>query len=95
MQEERRNNQTTAHVGRVLGVCVEKDFHLSEGSPGRKFKGRVAYQGNKVKDQEGNWAIFQELQSCPSTMAGPQIPDFYSLLEGRSGESADAEMAYT
>lgn len=58
------------------------------GTPRRKFKGPAVYQGNIVKDQDGNWAIFQELPSS-------KVVDFYALLRGHSGEQADAEMAYT
>lgn len=76
-------------------MFVEEDYHLPEGKPGRKFKGRAVHQGNNVKDQDGNWAIFQEPQSCPPTMAASKIADFSSLLVGHSGEQADAEMAYT
>lgn len=61
--------QATAHFARVFDICVGKGDLLPEGSPGRKFKGRAAYQGNKVKDQDGNSDIFQELQSRPFTAA--------------------------
>ena len=72
---EHQKKGTTAHFGRVFGICVEKNFHLPDGTPGRKFKGRAVYQGNNVKDQDGNWAIFQELASCPSTMEASKIAD--------------------
>ena len=48
-----------------------------------------------MRDQDGNYAIFQDLASCPSTMAASKIIDFYSSAKGHSGEQADAEMAYT
>ena len=100
VQAEYRGKKVTAHFGRVFDICVEKNYHLEklpngDLPPGRKYKGRAVYQGNNVKDQEGNWAIFQELASCPSTMEASKIVDFYSLLEGHVGEQADAEMAYT
>lgn len=46
-----------------------------------------------MKDHVGNWAMFQELTSCPSTMAASNAADFHSLLEGRSGEQALAAAA--
>ena len=53
------------------------------------------YQGNNFRDQDGNWAIFQDLASCPSTMAASKVADYNSLSPGHDGEQADAEMAYT
>ncbi len=55
------------HVGRVFGILVEKGSELPKGHPDRKFKGRVVFQGNNVKDQTGDWALFEELSSAPAT----------------------------
>ena len=95
VQARHRKAGTTAHFGRVFDICVEKNHHLPLGSPGRKFKGRAVYQGNNVRDQDGPWAVFQELSSCPSTMSAAKVVDFYSLLQNHCGQQADAEMAYT
>ena len=54
-----------ANVGLVCGIVVEKNQELPEHDPNRKYKGRVVFQGNNVWDEEGNWAAFQELGSCP------------------------------
>ena len=95
VESEARKRGQVAHFGIVFDICVEKNHHLPAGSPGRKFKGRAVYQGNNVRDQDGNWAIFQDLASCPSTMAASKVADYYSLSPGHDGEQADAEMAYT
>ena len=58
-----------AHFGRIFEICVEKNSHLPLGDPSRKFKGRVVYQGNNVTDHWGMAAVFEELSSCPATMA--------------------------
>ena len=34
------------HLGRVHGVCVEKNYQLQELDPRRKFKGRGVLIGN-------------------------------------------------
>lgn len=62
---------------RVFDICVEKNFQLLDGMSGRNFRGRAVYQGDTVKDSDGTWAIFQELQSCASTMAASKVADFY------------------
>ena len=65
---EARRAGTKAHVGRIFEICVEKGSELPVGDPGRKYKGRVVYQGNEVKDERSDYAIFEELSSSPSTM---------------------------
>ena len=59
------------------------------------YKGRAVFQGNNVKDQDANWAIFQEFGSNPATMEGARAADAYGLFEGHDVEQSDAEQAYT
>lgn len=54
VEAEHKAKGTAAHFGRVFDICVEENFHLPLGSPGRKFMGRAVYQGNNVKGQDGN-----------------------------------------
>ena len=48
-----------AHVGRVFNICVEKNSELDPKF--RKYKGRTVFQGNQVKDENAEVAMFQEL----------------------------------
>ena len=82
------------HIGRIFELCHEKGSELPEGHPGRKFKGRVVFMGNQVRDEENNVAIFNELSSAPATMEAAKAADIYSLLPGHSGQTADGDMAY-
>jgi len=95
VSEEARKQGVKAHVGRIFGICVEKGSELPEGSPGRKFKGRVVFQGNQVRDEENLGALFNDLGSSPATMAAGRFVDFYGLLKGHKIEQADAVRAYT
>ena len=52
--------------GRIHAMCCIKKSELPEGHEGQKYKGRVVFQGNRVKDQNGDGAIFAELSSSPS-----------------------------
>lgn len=59
---------------------------------GRTFEGRAVYQGNKVNDQDGRWAIFSGA-SCPSTMASSKVAGFYPpFLEGHIPRKQAAEL---
>ena len=92
---EARATKHTVHVGRIFGICVEKGSELPEGNPGRKYKGRVVFQGNNVKDENSDYAIFNELSSAPASMQAAKAVDAYGLLPGRATELTDAEGAYT
>ena len=49
------------HVGKVFEICVEKGSELPKGNPLRKCKGRTAFQGNNVQDENSSAALFSEL----------------------------------
>ena len=83
------------HWGRVFALCVEKGSELDSTDPNRKFKGRVVFQGNNVKDENYDWALFAELGSSPCTMQAGKIADAIGLLDGNRAEFSDAEAAYT
>ena len=48
---EAKKNKKEVHMARVHGICVEKNYQLSEDNPGRKFKGRGVLLGNQVKKE--------------------------------------------
>jgi len=77
---EAKANNKTVHVGRVFGILVEKGFELPADHPERKFKGRVVFQGNQVRDQTGDWALFEELSSAPATMEAGKAVDAYGCV---------------
>ena len=47
---EAREKKIEVHCGMIFGFVVEKNTDLPEGDPRRKFKGRVVFQGNNVKN---------------------------------------------
>ena len=64
-----------AHRGNVFGICVEKGSELPLGHPERKYKGRYVYQGNQVRDEYNEAALFNELGSSPATLEGAKAVD--------------------
>ena len=64
-----------AHFGRLFMICVEKGSELCIGSPDRKFKGRCVFQGNNVKDEQRDWAIFNDLGVLSSSISMVYNPD--------------------
>ena len=89
-----RRNDSKTHVGRIFEICVEKNSELAPDNPARKFKGRVVFQGNQVKDENWDVALFQELGSAPATLEAGKACDAYGLIAGHDVQQADAEQAY-
>ncbi|CAL1139216.1 unnamed protein product [Cladocopium goreaui] len=83
------------HVGKVFEICVEKGSELPEGDKLRKFKGRTVFQGNNVKDESADVALFSELGSSPATMEAGKAVDAYGAQPGFITQQNDGVQAYT
>ena len=95
IKKKARIENRKGHIGRVFDIIVEKNSELPVGDKRRKFKGRAVFEGNFVKDEQGDWAIFQDLGSCPATMEAARAGDAYGCMPGHTVEQSDAEQAYT
>jgi len=91
---EARTKGIKTHVGRIFEICVEKNSELHPSNPARKFQGRVVCQGNQVKDENWDVALFQELGTAPATLVAGKACDAYGLQPGYDVQQADAEQAY-
>ena len=91
---EAKKNKKEVHMARVHGICVEKNYQLPEGNPGRKFKGRGVLLGNQVKNQHWEAAFFQDLGNSPASFEASRWADFFGCLPGHSVKLADAIQAY-
>ena len=70
------------HVGKVFEICVENGSELPEGDKLRKFKGRTVFQGNNVRDENSDVALFSELGSSPASMEAGKAVDAYGPQPG-------------
>jgi hypothetical protein len=59
----------------ILGFVVEKNTDLPAGDPRRKFKGRVVFQANNVKNQNWEAAVSADLGSTPASMEAGHVVD--------------------
>ena len=57
----------------MFGIMVEKGSEFPEGDERRYFKYRVVFQGNHVKDQNWEVAMFSETASTPATLEASRI----------------------
>ena len=95
VRKRARRQNKLVHVRLAFGIVLEENHELDINDKRRKYKGRAVYQGNMVRYQDGNWAIFQELGSNPATMEGARAADGYGLLPDHDVKQSDAEQAYT
>ena len=84
----------TVHLGRIFEACYEKGSELEAWNPLRKFKGRTVFEGNNVRDQNSDHALFGELGSSPASMEAAKVLDAYGSQPGFGKQQADAVQAY-
>ena len=58
------------------------------------FKFRVVFQGDDVKDQNYEYALFQDLGSNPASMQAGNAVECYCCLPGHSVEQCDVDQSY-
>ena len=80
VRREANNVGETIHVGSLHEFCTEKGSELAIDHPDRKYKGRVVFLGDRVTDQSGRIAVFEEMASNPATMEAGKMTDFYGCL---------------
>ena len=95
VSREAIKNKTKVHVGKIFEICVEKGSELPQGDPMRKFKGRTVFQGNNVKDEAADVALFAELGSSPANMEAGKALDAYGSMPGNRTSQGDGKQAYT
>ncbi|WP_288993063.1 polyprotein of Ty1/Copia retrotransposon, partial [uncultured Marinobacter sp.] len=91
---EAKANGTECHLAHLMGIMVEKGSELDKDDENRKYKFRVVFRGDQVKDQNWEAAMFQDLGSAPATMAASKMADAFGCIEGHSLMQADAVQAY-
>ena len=95
-----RGDRGSKDVGRKSSFCII-DGHLSSPkcfvleAKHQKYKGRVVFRSDIVKDDSGSYAVFTEQGSSASQMTAAKIMDIISRLLGCDGQAADAVSAYT
>ena len=78
----------------IFGFVVEKNNDLPAGDARRKFKGRVVFQGNNVKNQNWDNVMFADLGSSPASMEAGRIVDAFGMRKGYTIQQSDAVQAY-
>ena len=92
MKKYANKDQKIVRIGSLCELCYLKGSELTGAQ--RKYKGRVVFLGDRVRDQHGATAVFEEMPSSPASMEASRFCDAYGSLPGHIIMQADAEQAY-
>ena len=89
--DEARTSGAKVHFASLMDTC---DLNNAEWeAKHQKYKGRVVFRGDMVKDDSGSYAVFNEQGSSASQMTAAKVMDIISRLPGCDGHAADAVSA--
>ena len=92
--DEARTKGAKVHFASLMEICHLKNAELE--TKHQKYKGRVVFRGDIVKDDSGSYAVFTEQGSSASQMtAATKVMDIICRLPGCGGQAADAVSSYT
>ena len=91
--DEAMTEGATVHFASLMDISHLKNAELE--AKHQKYKGRVIFRGDIVKDDSGSYAVFTEQGSSASQMTAAKVVDIISRLPGCDGQAADAVSAYT
>ena len=81
----------TIHMGNLLTLCSIKHSELCAAL--QKYKGRICFRGDDVRDEKGALAVFQELSSHPTAIQTANS-NIAGCLPGNCTTQTDAVRAY-
>ena len=87
-----RSQNIDIHLGDLLTICSIKFFERPENF--WRYKGRICFRGDIVKDQHGAAAVFQELTAHPTAVQSANMNMAYGCFPGNKSTTSDAVRAY-
>ena len=91
IDDAKRSGRHTV-IGDLLVIGSIKFFEREKSF--WKYKGRICYRGDAAKDQNGAYAIYQELNASPTSIHSANSNLAYGMLPGNATTQADAVRAY-
>ena len=94
LKQECRASGRKVQIAELLTLCGVKHFELHPTQ--HKYKGRVVFRGDQVRDASGNLVLFgsEETATTPTGLVGLAACLFYGLRPGHATSVADAIQAY-
>ena len=81
-------------IANLLTLCGLK--HAKQDVSLHKYKGRIAYRGDDIRDQDGCQVVFDPVETCtnPTALVALNITLFYGMMQNNSTSLADAIQAF-
>ena len=92
VEREAREQGKTVHFGTIMDLIFLKHAELAKHL--QKYKGRVVFRGEIVKDESGFMAVFSEQGTSASHLSAGKFLDALARMPGMAGQDADAVGAY-
>ena len=92
LKSEARRDGIQIKLAEVLTLCGIKHHELEPEH--WKYKGRVCYRGDVVKDAWNNILMFEETATTPTSIIALCIALWFATLPGNSASCADAVQAF-
>ena len=73
MIDEARTKGAKVHFASLMDICHLKNAELE--TKHQKYKGRVVFRGDIVRDDSGSYAVFTEQGSSASQMTAAKVMD--------------------
>ena len=89
---EARRTGKKVHFGCIMELCHLKNSQLP--AEYHKYKGRVVFRGDIIKDEEGAYALFSEQGASASSIEAARLVDVIARMPGCGGYNVDAIKAF-
>ena len=90
--DEARTKGAKVHFASLMDTYHLKNAELE--TKHQKYKGRIALQGDILKNDSGSYTVFTEQGPSASQMTAAKVMDIISRLPGCAGQAADVVSAY-
>jgi hypothetical protein len=87
-----RKSGKKIHVGNLMTICSIKFHEMAQEY--WKYKGRIVFRGDDVKDEYGAPAVFQNLSASPTGVHTTNSTIVWGSLPGHSVQVSNAIRAY-
>ena len=92
LTSQARRDGREIHVGDLMSICSIKFYECDKSM--WKYKGRICFRGDAVRDAHNVAAVFQELSASPTSIQSANANIAYGLLPGNESQTSDAPKAY-
>jgi hypothetical protein len=92
LKRQAQEQNQEIHIGNLMSICSIKFFECPKDQ--WKYKGRLCFRGDNVKDQNNVAAVFQEMQANPTSIQTANANIAYGLIPGHESQTSDAPKAY-